>query len=131
MLVKSLLLLFIFYVKANDEIDHSLNTYIINRLEFNKNNKTHSNCNTIFSFKYDSSIKLSHIYFNDDETSNEYTKYKQLIAVKNSNELILLVFDDLSENGKDVLFTEYSIKVFFSILIYFCLNSLVIEYNFK
>ena len=87
-------------------------TYAINRLEVN-NNKNNSNCSTIFTFKYDSSAKLSLIHFNDDEISNDYVKYKQLIAVKNYYELILFVFDDLPENDTDVSLKEYSIRVGF------------------
>jgi hypothetical protein len=95
-----------------DQLNTSNTAYAINRLEVN-NNKNNSNCSNIFTFKYDSTAKLNLIHFNDDEISNDYVKYKQLIAVKNYYELILLVFDDLPENGTDVSLKEYSIRVGF------------------
>ena len=122
MIIVIFLIIFIFHANANEIQDylHISNTYIINRLEFN-NQKNKSNCSTILTFKYDFSNKLSQITYNDEENNNEYAKFKELVAVKNNHELVLLMFDDLAENGKDSFFKEYLIMVNF--LTYMVLNT--------
>ena len=96
-------------IVENAKNTSSLTSYIIHRREVNAI-KGNSNCSPIFEFKYDSSFRLSFISY-DEESFTDYLKFKQLIAVKNDYELIILLFEDLSENKKFVLYKEYTIKV--------------------
>ena len=93
--------------------NNSFNFYSINRIEV-----TSSNCNKIFTFKYDSTDKLDLVSFNDEDIYSENLKYKQVVAVKNNFKLILLLFYEIidnnnnnNDNKNEVLFKEYLIWV--------------------
>jgi hypothetical protein len=71
---------------VNSNLTGQKMVYRIKEINFNDN----KSCTEVFEFSYNINERLSNIYLNQEDLN--YSKYKQILAVKNSKSLFLLSF---------------------------------------